>query len=255
MLTLKFQIWSFEEILNEIIKIKNDDIKNWIMTNWIIIIKVNKSKAIWKQQFINDFNELEWKKILLALTEKKVTNYTIKIEINVKIEKFTCKRFVEIVLKVLTLMKNFIKDTLVSINFWIELESKQIHLLTSIILIKHCWIADNAMMNIVEIRMTSVSWILQTSTIIWITLSNLYEIKWYLTTKQTSALNDLLSFYITFEVINRALLSRCLIDQIYMRKDWTSKQSEWKRKILWRDLWDSMNSKWKCKWVRQWLFR
>ncbi len=97
MLTLKFQIWSFEEILNEIIKIKNDDIKNWIITNWIIIIKVNKSKVIWKQQFIDDFNELEWKKILLALTEKKVTNYTIKIEINVKIEKFTCKRFVEIV--------------------------------------------------------------------------------------------------------------------------------------------------------------
>ncbi len=87
MLTLKFQIWSFKEILNETIKIKDDDVKNWIITNWMIIIKANRSKVIWKQQFINDFNELEWKKILLALTEEKVTDYTIKIKINAKIEK------------------------------------------------------------------------------------------------------------------------------------------------------------------------
>ncbi len=33
MLTLKFQIWSFKEILNEIIKIKDDDVKSWIITN------------------------------------------------------------------------------------------------------------------------------------------------------------------------------------------------------------------------------
>ncbi len=63
----------------------------------MIIIKVNRSKVIWKQQFIDDFNELEWKKILLALTEKKATDYTIKIEINVKIEKSICKKSAEIV--------------------------------------------------------------------------------------------------------------------------------------------------------------
>ncbi len=63
----------------------------------MIIIKVNKSRVIWKQQFIDDFNELEWNKILLTLTEKKATDYTIKIEINVKIEKSTCKKSVEIV--------------------------------------------------------------------------------------------------------------------------------------------------------------
>ncbi len=97
MLTLKFQIWSFKKILNEIIKIKDDDIKSWIITNWMIIIKVNKSKVTWKQQFINDFSELEWKKILLTLTEKKATDYTIKIKINVKIEKFTHKRSAEII--------------------------------------------------------------------------------------------------------------------------------------------------------------
>ena len=34
---------------------------------------------------------------MLALIEKKVIDYTIKIEINAKIEKFTCKRFAEIV--------------------------------------------------------------------------------------------------------------------------------------------------------------
>jgi len=34
---------------------------------------------------------------LLILIEKKTTNYTIKIEINVKIEKFTHKRSAEIV--------------------------------------------------------------------------------------------------------------------------------------------------------------
>ena len=158
-------------------------------------------------------------------------------------------------LKILTLMKDLVKDALASISFWIELKSEQKHLLTSTISIEHCWIADSAMMSIVEIRMTSVSWILQTSTIIWITLSSLYKIKWYLTMKQTSTLSNLLSLYITFEVINRALLSRCLVDQICMRKDWMSKQSEWKRKILWRDLWNSMNSKWKCKWVRQWLIK
>ncbi len=139
--------------------------------------------------------------------------------------------------------------------FWIELESDQIHLLTLTILIKHCWIVDSATTSIIEIRMISVSWISQTSTIIWITLSNLYEVRQYLTTKQTSALNDLLPLYITFEVINRVLLPRCLVDQICMRKDWMSKQSEWKRKILWRGLQDSMNSKWKCEWVRQWLIR
>jgi len=33
MLTSKFQIWSFKEILNEIIKIKDDDVKSWIITN------------------------------------------------------------------------------------------------------------------------------------------------------------------------------------------------------------------------------
>ncbi len=97
MLTLKFQIWSFKKILNETIKIKDDDVKSWIITNWMIIIKVNRSKVIWKQQFIDDFNELEWKKILLALTEKKATDYTIKIEINVKIEKSICKKSAEIV--------------------------------------------------------------------------------------------------------------------------------------------------------------
>ncbi len=97
MLTLKFQIWSFKEILNEIIKIKDDDVKSWIITNQMIIIKVNKSKVTWKQQFIDDFSELEWKKILLTLTEKKVTDYTIKIKINVKIKKFTCKKYAEIV--------------------------------------------------------------------------------------------------------------------------------------------------------------
>ncbi len=154
-------------------------------------------------------------------------------------------------LKILMLMKNLIKDALASINFWIKLESKQKHLLTSTISIEHCWIIDSIMINIVEIRMTSISWIAQTSTIIWITLNSFYEIRWYLTMKQTSALNNLLSFYITFEVINRALLSHCLVNQICMRKDWMLKQSEWKRKILWRDLWDSMNSKWKCEWVKQ----
>jgi len=97
MLTSKFQIWSFEEILNETIKIKNDDIKNWIITNWMIIIKANKSKVTWKQQFINDFSELEWKKILLTLIKKKATDYTIKIKINAKTEKSTCKRSAEIV--------------------------------------------------------------------------------------------------------------------------------------------------------------
>ncbi len=153
------------------------------------------------------------------------------------------------------LMKDLIKDAFASISFWIEFESKQKHLLTLTISIKHCWIIDNATMNIVEIRMTSVSWISQTSTIIWITFNSLYEVRWYLTMKQTSALSNLLSLYITFEVINRALLSRCLVNQICMRKDWISKQSEWKRKILWRDLQDSMNSKWKCEWVRQWLIR
>ncbi len=152
-------------------------------------------------------------------------------------------------------MKDLVKDALALISFWIELKSEQKHLLISTISIKHCWIADNAIMNIVKIKITFVSWILQTSTIIWITFSNLYEIKQYLTMKQTSALSDFLSLYITFEVINRALLSHCLIDQICMRKDWTLKQSEWKRKILWWDLWDSMNSKWKCKWVRQWLIK
>jgi len=34
---------------------------------------------------------------LLTLTEKKATDYTIKIKINMKIEKFTYKRFAEIV--------------------------------------------------------------------------------------------------------------------------------------------------------------
>ena len=97
MLTSKFQIWSFEEILNEIIKLKDNDIKSWIITNWMIIIKVNRSKVIWKQQSIDDFNELEWEKILLALTEKRATDYTIKIEINAKIEKFICKKSAEIV--------------------------------------------------------------------------------------------------------------------------------------------------------------
>ncbi len=153
------------------------------------------------------------------------------------------------------LMKDLVKDALALISFWIELKSEQIHLLMSTILIEHCWITDNAMMSIVEIRMTFVSWISQTSTIIWITLSSLYEVRQYLTSKQTSTLNDFLSLYITFEVINRTLLSCCLVDQICMRKDWMSKQSEWKRKILWRDLRDSMNSKWKCEWVRQWLIR
>ncbi len=33
MLTSKFQIWSFKKILNEIIKIKDDDIKSWFITN------------------------------------------------------------------------------------------------------------------------------------------------------------------------------------------------------------------------------
>ncbi len=97
MLTLKFQIWSFKKILDETIKIKDDDVKSWIITNWMIVIKANKSKVIQKQQFINDFNELEWNKILLALTEKKAIDYTIKIEINAKIEKFTRKRSAEIV--------------------------------------------------------------------------------------------------------------------------------------------------------------
>ncbi len=97
MLTLKFQIWNFEKILNETIKIKNDDVKSWIIINWMIIIKVNRSKVTWKQQFIDDFSELKWKKILLTLTEKKVIDYTIKIKINMKIEKFTCKKFAEIV--------------------------------------------------------------------------------------------------------------------------------------------------------------
>ena len=63
----------------------------------MIIIKVNKLKVTWKQQFINNFSELEWKKILLTLTEKKVTDYTIKIKINAKIKKFTCKKSAEIV--------------------------------------------------------------------------------------------------------------------------------------------------------------
>jgi len=93
-----FKCW-LEEILNEIIKIKDDDVKNWIIINWMIIIKVNKSRIIWKQQFINDFNELKWDKILLALTEKKITDYTIKIEINAKIEKLIHKKSVEIIFK------------------------------------------------------------------------------------------------------------------------------------------------------------
>ncbi len=97
MLTSKFQIWSFKEILNETIKIKNDDVKSWFITNWMIIIKANRSKVIQKQQSIDDFSELEWEKILLALTEKKTTDYTIKIEINAKIEKSTHKRSAEIV--------------------------------------------------------------------------------------------------------------------------------------------------------------
>ena len=97
MLTSKFQIWSFKEILNETIRINDDDVKSWIITNRMIVIKANRSKVTWKQQSINDFSELEWDKILLALTEKRATDYTIKIKINAKTEKFTRKRSAEIV--------------------------------------------------------------------------------------------------------------------------------------------------------------
>ena len=177
------------------------------------------------------------------MIEEKATDYTIKIEINAKIKKSTHKRSVEIVFEDSEINeKSRQRCTCIDqlLNWaWIRAET----LADVNISIKHCWIIDNAIMSIVEIRMTSVSWILQTSTIIWITLSNLYEIKRYLTTKQMSALNNLLSLYITFEVINKALLFCCLVDQICMRKDWMSKQSEWKRKFLWQDLQDSMNSK------------
>ncbi len=97
MLTSKFQIWSFEEILDETIRINDDDVKSWIITNRMIVIKANRSKVIRKQQSIDDFSELEWDKVLLALTEKKATDYTIKIEVNAKAEKPTRKRPAEVV--------------------------------------------------------------------------------------------------------------------------------------------------------------
>ncbi len=96
-LASKFQIWNFEETLDEAIKTKDDDIKGWIITNRMIVIKANKSKATRKQQSIDDFSELEWEKVLLALAEERATDYTIKIEISAEAEKPTRKRPAEVI--------------------------------------------------------------------------------------------------------------------------------------------------------------
>ncbi len=96
-LASKFQIWSFEETLDEIIRINDDDVKSWIITNRMIVIKANRPKVTRKQQSIDDFSELEWDKVLLALAEEGATDYTIKIEVNAEAEKPTRKRPAEVV--------------------------------------------------------------------------------------------------------------------------------------------------------------
>jgi len=63
----------------------------------MIVIKANRPKATRKQQSIDDFSELEWEKVLLALTEEGATDYTIKIEVNAEAEKPTRKRPAEVV--------------------------------------------------------------------------------------------------------------------------------------------------------------
>ncbi len=92
MLASKFQIWSFEETLDEAIKTQDGDVKGWIITNRIVVIKANKPRATRKQQSIVDFSEIEWDKVLLALADEGATDYTIKIEVSAEAEKSTRKR-------------------------------------------------------------------------------------------------------------------------------------------------------------------
>lgn len=92
MLASKFQIWNFEETLDEAIKTKYGDLKGWITTNRMVVIKSNKPRATRKQQSIDDFSELEWEKVLLALTDEDATDYIIKIEVSADAEKPTTRK-------------------------------------------------------------------------------------------------------------------------------------------------------------------
>ncbi len=62
----------------------------------MVVIKANRPKATRKQQSIDDFSELEWEKVLLALAEEGAIDYTIKIEVNAEVEKSTRKRPAEV---------------------------------------------------------------------------------------------------------------------------------------------------------------
>jgi len=255
MLTSKFQIWSFEEILNETIKIKNDDVKSWIIINWMIIIKANRSKVTWKQQFINDFNELEWKKILLALTEEKTTDYIIKIEINVKIEKSTCKRFAEIVSKdsdvdERSCQRYICIDQLLN-QAWIRAETlADIDNFNKALLNhwqcndEHCRNQnDFCFMNFADKHYN---------------MNHTQQSLW-----SKMIFNDKVNISIEWSFISlynfwsdkqsSVILLSCWSD-LYEKR--LNIKAKWvKKKDLWRDLQDSMNSKWKCKWVKQWLIR
>ena len=75
-----FNIWDFEQLLKNAISKKDDHNKKWKITHQMISIQTSRSKIIWKLQFIDDFIEAEWNKMLEIIALKIVIKYDVCYE-------------------------------------------------------------------------------------------------------------------------------------------------------------------------------
>jgi len=93
-----FNIWDFEQLLKNAISKKDDHNKRWEITHWMINVRASRSKITWKLQFIDDFIEAEWNKMLEIIALKTVIEYDVRIELQIKFlkKKSSLKQFLNV---------------------------------------------------------------------------------------------------------------------------------------------------------------
>ncbi len=76
-----FNIWDFEQLLEDAISKRDGHNKGWEITHRMVIVRASRSKATRKLQSIDDFTEAEWNKVLEVIASEGAIEYDVRIEL------------------------------------------------------------------------------------------------------------------------------------------------------------------------------
>ena len=82
-----FNIWDFEQLLEDAISKRDGHNKGWEITHRMVSVRASRSKATRKLQSIDDFTEAEWNKVLEIIASEAAIEYDVRIELQAESSK------------------------------------------------------------------------------------------------------------------------------------------------------------------------